>query len=57
MGEALTSFLGGLTSVSGWFFEQLGAAWEFISTNPAIFAAMAIMFVGAVVGLWQRLVR
>ena len=57
MGETLTTFLGGLTSVSEWFFTQLGTAWEFISTNPAIFAAMAIFFVGAVVGLWHRFVR
>lgn len=57
MGETLTTFLGGLTSVSEWFFTQLGTAWEFISTNPAIFAGMAIMFVGAVVGLWHRFTR
>lgn len=57
MGEALTTFLSGLTSVSEWFFQQLGTAWEFISSNPAIFAAIAIMFVGAVVGLWHRFTR
>lgn len=57
MGETLTSFLSGLSSVSEWFFTQLGSAWEFISTNPALFASMAIMFVGAVVGLWHRFTR
>ena len=57
MGEALTTFLGGLTSVSEWFFTQLGTAWEFISTNPALFAFIAIGFVGAVVGLWHRFTR
>ena len=57
MGETLTTFLGGLTSVSEWFFTQLGSAWTFISANPALFAALAITFVGAVVGLWHRFVR
>ena len=57
MGDTLTTFLSGLTSVSEWFFTQLGSAWTFISANPALFAALAITFVGAVVGLWHRFVR